>query len=209
MYLTFFLLWDTALSLSLSLSPGVLLPHSTTAILINIDTAEFKNREVLERSFFLKAQKKSSKLHLEGFSTWCRHSWWGWVVWSTGPSRVGSCTTWTDPCLDNRVHYFTVFPHCKKPIPKFRNKYSQKRNCTDTVLISTFMCLGCKWFIYSHHRSAYSAAGNMWTDPGNICINRSQTHECGNWDWCSAIPRKGIHKLDFPCSLAELELIFL
>jgi hypothetical protein len=23
-------------------------------------------------------------------------------------------------------------------------------------------------FIYSHDRSAYSAAGNMWTDPGNI-----------------------------------------
>jgi hypothetical protein len=24
--------------------------------------------------------------------------------------------------------------------------------------------------------------GNMWTDPGNIYVNRSQTHECGNWD---------------------------
>jgi hypothetical protein len=23
-------------------------------------------------------------------------------------------------------------------------------------------------FMYSHDRSAYSAAGNMWTDPGNI-----------------------------------------
>jgi hypothetical protein len=23
-------------------------------------------------------------------------------------------------------------------------------------------------FIYSHNGSAYSAAGNMWTDPGNI-----------------------------------------
>ncbi len=25
-------------------------------------------------------------------------------------------------------------------------------------------------------------------------INRSQTHECGNWDWGPTIPRKGIHK---------------
>jgi hypothetical protein len=25
-------------------------------------------------------------------------------------------------------------------------------------------------FIYSHDRSAYSAAGNMWFDPGNIYI---------------------------------------
>jgi hypothetical protein len=25
-------------------------------------------------------------------------------------------------------------------------------------------------------------------------INRSQAHECGNWDYGRAIPRKGIHK---------------
>ncbi len=31
-------------------------------------------------------------------------------------------------------------------------------------------------------------------------INRSQIHECGNWDWSCAIPRKGIHKWDFSCS---------
>jgi hypothetical protein len=36
--------------------------------------------------------------------------------------------------------------------------------------------------------------GNMWIS----CkyINRSQTHECGNWYWGSAIPRKGITKWD-------------
>jgi hypothetical protein len=33
----------------------------------------------------------------------------------------------------------------------------------------------CERFIYSHDGSAYSAAGNMWTDPGH------------------AIPRKGMH----------------
>ncbi len=32
-------------------------------------------------------------------------------------------------------------------------------------------------------------------------INRSQTHECGNWGWGRAIPRKGIHKGDFRCSV--------
>ncbi len=44
--------------------------------------------------------------------------------------------------------------------------------------------------------------GKMRTDPGNMYKNRSQTHECGNWDWGRAIPRKGIHKCDFPCSAA-------
>jgi hypothetical protein len=41
---------------------------------------------------------------------------------------------------------------------------------------------------------------NMWTDPENI-INRSQTHECGNWGWDRAIPFLGIHKWDFCCSV--------
>jgi hypothetical protein len=34
-------------------------------------------------------------------------------------------------------------------------------------------------------------------------INRSQTHECGNWGWGRAIPRKGIHKKDFRCSVGR------
>ncbi len=32
-------------------------------------------------------------------------------------------------------------------------------------------------------------------------INWSQTHECGNWGWGRSIPRKGIHKWDFRCSV--------
>ncbi len=34
-------------------------------------------------------------------------------------------------------------------------------------------------------------------------INRSQTHECWNWGWGRAIPRKGIHKWDFRCSVKD------
>jgi hypothetical protein len=35
-------------------------------------------------------------------------------------------------------------------------------------------------------------------------INRSQTHECGNWDCGHAVPFLVIHKSDFRCS-ADLE----
>ncbi len=43
-------------------------------------------------------------------------------------------------------------PHCKEPIPKTRNKYSQTRNCAATVTFSTFMCL---WAIYIFPRSIW------------------------------------------------------
>ncbi len=59
----------------------------------------------------------------------------------------------------------------------------------------------CERFIYFQNWSVYFAAakyvGRSWK-----YINRSQTHECGNWYWGRAIPRKGIHKWDFHCSLA-------
>ncbi len=34
-----------------------------------------------------------------------------------------------------------------------------------------------------------------------LYINHSQTHKCWNWGWDHAIPRKGIHKWDFRCSV--------
>jgi hypothetical protein len=73
--------------------------------------------------------------------------------------------------------------HSKTQYPKIWNKYSQKRNYVASVPISTFKCL---WAImFSYHRSAYSAAG-IYVDRSWEYINRSQTHECGNWDWHAA-----------------------
>ncbi len=38
-------------------------------------------------------------------------------------------------------------------------------------------------------------------------INCSQTHECWNWGWGRAIPRKGIHKWDFRNSAYVSKLV--
>jgi hypothetical protein len=56
----------------------------------------------------------------------------------------------------------------------------------------------CERFIYSHDRSAYSAAGKIYGRIlGVYTVTGSQTHESGNGDWGRAIPRQGIHKWDF------------
>jgi hypothetical protein len=52
-------------------------------------------------------------------------------------------------------------------------------------------------FIYFQDRSAYFAAAK-YVDLFWKYINRSQTHECRNWDWGREISFLGIHKLDFP-----------
>jgi hypothetical protein len=38
---------------------------------------------------------------------------------------------------------------------------------------------------------------NRQTDPGNICINRSQTHECRNWEQGHTVSFLGIHNRIF------------
>ncbi len=53
----------------------------------------------------------------------------------------------------------------------------------------------CERFTYSHDRSAFPVG--KYVDRSWEYINRSQTHECGNWDWGRAIPFLGIHTWDF------------
>jgi hypothetical protein len=45
----------------------------------------------------------------------------------------------------------------------------------------------------------------MWTE----YINRSQTHECGNWGRDRLIPFLGIHKWDFRCSEGQYICLFV
>ncbi len=96
----------------------------------------------------------------------------------------------------------SLCPHCKDKIPKFRNKYSQKRNIGVSVPVSTFMRL---WAIYIFPRSICLFCWRKYVDRSWDYINRSQTHECWNWSWGRAIPRKGIHKWNFRCSAENLD----
>ncbi len=54
----------------------------------------------------------------------------------------------------------------------------------------------CERFIYSQDRSTYFPAAE-WADRSWEYINRSQTHECRNWDWGRAILFLGIFVLNF------------
>ncbi len=67
---------------------------------------------------------------------------------------------------------------------------SQKRNCTDSVPISTFMYL---WAIYIFLRSVYLfSCSTIGTPIVEIYVNRSQKHERRNWDWGRAVSILGI-----------------
>jgi hypothetical protein len=78
--------------------------------------------------------------------------------------------------------------------------YSQKWNCyfQNRIIMSpsSIHSYICERFKYFQDRSAYSAAG-QYVNRSWEYINRSPTHECGNWDWGRVIPRKGIHKWNF------------
>ncbi len=88
-------------------------------------------------------------------------------------------------------------PHCEEPIPKIKKKCSQKRNCLapQSEFPNSYVC---EQFIFSQPICLFCCRKYM--DQSWENINRSQTHESGNWDWGRAIPRKGIQKWDFRCN---------
>ncbi len=89
-----------------------------------------------------------------------------------------------------------------------RTHLHRKNEVTNSVLeicicVLLFICL---WAIYIFPRSVslyILLQEHMWTDSGSARVNRSQTHECGNWEWGRAIPFLVIHKWDFHCSVEK------
>jgi hypothetical protein len=65
------------------------------------------------------------------------------------------------------------------------------------------------WAIYIFPRSICIFCCKKYMDRSWEYINVSQTHECWNWDWGRAIPRKGIHKWDFRCSAKACESYYI
>jgi hypothetical protein len=84
-------------------------------------------------------------------------------------------------CQGRTMHsllYLQTTVHYKDEIPKFRNKYSQKRNIGVSVPISTLMRL-C--VIYIFPRLVCLFCWRKYVDQSWDYKNRSQTHECENW----------------------------
>ncbi len=72
--------------------------------------------------------------------------------------------------------------------------YSFSGNSAASAPISTLMCL---WAIYIFPGSVYIFPPAEQANPSWEHIIRSQTHECGNWDWGPDIPFLGIFVSNF------------
>ncbi len=107
-----------------------------------------------------------------------------WKRQNTGVAGYGcvqySCAqcAWS-PCNQTLTIYcnsaYLTYTAMKNPF-----MYSFSGNSATLALISTFMCL---WAIYIIPGSVHIFPPAEKADPSWEYIIRSQTHECGNWDW--------------------------
>ncbi len=100
-------------------------------------------------------------------------------------------------------------PQNRKQDPLFPSHTLQGRNIENLKQIfpeKEYRCLSPNFHIHVSDPTIglpILLQENTYVDRSWEYINRSQTHECGNWDCCRAIPFLGIHKWDFRCSVGR------
>jgi hypothetical protein len=85
--------------------------------------------------------------------------------------RQGREVTECHQCSVVALHFQNLSSTLYRKVETYisRNQTAQPRS----PFLNSFIC---ERFIYSHDD------GSRQTDRGNICKNRSQIHECGNWE---------------------------
>ncbi len=110
--------------------------------------------------------------------------------------RYIACCNYLNNCC-RKVRLFktlTIFIDCSIMADLVQYKYSK---------LDEYMNHSCEWFIYSHDRFAYSAAGK-YVDRSWEYINRLSDTWMWNWVWGSTIPFLGTHQWDFRCSVSPM-----
>ncbi len=81
--------------------------------------------------------------------------------------------------------------------------FPEKKLCYQSQILHSYMFL---WAIYIFPQSVCLFCCRKIGGPilEIYAVDRSQTHECRNWDWGRAIPFLGIHKSKFLCSAGSL-----
>jgi hypothetical protein len=102
----------------------------------------------------------------------CSYSLIVWILPATVPASFGMWETGIQyKCLVS-IYVFPEMKLCSLLTSK------TEFYCAVSQFLQSYIC---ERFIFSRIGLSILLRPNMWTDPGNIHINRSQTHECGNW----------------------------
>jgi hypothetical protein len=108
------------------------------------------------------------------------------------------------PSIASAVPISSLCPYTAK---KFRFMYSQKMICALPQSQFPHSCV-CERFIYSQDRSTYFFAAE-YADRSGEYINRTQKHECKNWDYGRAVHFLGIYVSNFRYSIFAVNYAYL
>ncbi len=127
-------------------------------------------------------------------------------TWDNSVVRMFIGHHYLKACIQSRPLFCQV---CKYKKQMACEKYTAKTKCRKIktniprkgILEPQFMCL---WATYIFPRWVCLFCWRKYVDRSWEYINRSQTHECGNWGWGRVIPRKGIYKRYCRCSVQDI-----